>query len=226
MISAVVSLTLTPMMAVPHPQAHTANPSKGGSTAGRKRVFDRMIAFYGRTLKVVLRYPDDDSVRRIGHAGPTVMLYILIPKGFFPEQDTGVIQGISQAPQTVSFAAMTAKQRDLAKVILADPAVESLSSFIGADGTNTAINSGRFSINLKPLDQRGISAAEVIRRLQPKLQDSVQDIRLFMQPVQNINVDDRVSRDTIPIHARGLRRQRTKRLDQQVRRQNQADSGI
>ena len=108
-------------------------------------------------------------------------------------QDTGVIQGISQAPQTIGSKAMAEKQQELAKVVLADPAVESLSSFIGADGTNTTTNSGRMSINLKPLDQRKISASDVIRRLKSKL-DQVQGIQLFMQPVQNITVDDRVSR--------------------------------
>ena len=118
----------------------------------------------------------------------------MIPKGFFPVQDTGVIQGISQAPQTIGSKAMAEKQQELADVILADPAVESLSSFIGADGTNTTTNSGRMSINLKPLDQRDLSAADVIRRLEPELDKKVQGIQLFMQPVQNITVDDRVSR--------------------------------
>ena len=123
----------------------------------------------------------------------TVFLYIVIPKGFFPVQDTGVIQGISQAPETISFPAMAEKHQELAKIILADPAVASLTSFIGADGTNTTLNSGRFSINLKPLSQRDLSASDVIRRLQTKLQN-VEGIQLFMQPVQNITVDDRVSR--------------------------------
>jgi multidrug efflux pump len=123
----------------------------------------------------------------------TIYLYIIIPKGFFPAQDTGVIQGISQARETISFPAMAAKQRELASVILRDPAVESLSSFIGADGTNTTLNSGRMSINLKPLEVRGISAAAVIRRLQKNLAP-VEGITLYMQPVQNITVDDRVSR--------------------------------
>jgi multidrug efflux pump len=122
-----------------------------------------------------------------------VFLYIVIPKGFFPTQDTGVIQGISQAAQTISFPAMAEKQQELAKVILQDPAVESLSSFIGADGTNTTLNSGRMSINLKPLEQRHISAEDLVRRLQSSLQ-KVHDISLYMQPVQNITVDDRVSR--------------------------------
>jgi multidrug efflux pump len=123
----------------------------------------------------------------------TVFLYIIIPKGFFPVQDTGVIQGISQAPQTIGSVAMAARQQELAKIALSDPAVDSLSSFIGADGTNTTTNSGRMSINLKPLDQRKMSASDVIRRLKSKL-DQVQGIELFMQPVQNISVDDRVSR--------------------------------
>src|SRR5258707_12936454 len=114
-------------------------------------------------------------------------------KGFFPVQATGIIQGISQAPPSIGSKAMAQKQMELAKIILQDPAVESLSSFIGADGTNITTNSGRMSINLKPLDQRNINASDVIRRLQTKLND-VQGIQLFMQPVQNITVDDRVSR--------------------------------
>ncbi|HTS77845.1 MAG TPA: efflux RND transporter permease subunit, partial [Bryobacteraceae bacterium] len=123
----------------------------------------------------------------------TVVLYVVIPKGFFPVQDTGVIQGISQAPQSISFAAMAKKQQQLAKLILQDPAVESLSSFIGADGINTTLNSGRMSINLKPLSQRHIGASDVIRRLSGSLRQ-VQGISLYMQPVQDITVDDRVTR--------------------------------
>jgi multidrug efflux pump len=117
----------------------------------------------------------------------------VVPKGFFPVQDTGVIQGISEAPQSVSFAAMTVRQQDLAQVILKDPAVESLSSFIGVDGTNVTLNSGRILINLKPLAQRRLSASDVIRRLQPELA-KVEGITLFMQPVQDLTVEDRVSR--------------------------------
>ena len=123
----------------------------------------------------------------------TIYLYVVIPKGFFPTQDTGVIQGISQAPPTISFDAMAKKQQELAKVILKDPAVKSLSSFIGVDGINTTLNSGRISINLKPLQNRKLSAANVIRRLQKSLA-SVHGIHLYMQPVQDISVDDRVSR--------------------------------
>jgi multidrug efflux pump len=123
----------------------------------------------------------------------TIVLYIVIPKGFFPTQDTGEIQGISQAPATISFAAMEQKQQQLAHVILQDPAVESLSSFIGADGTNTTLNSGRMSINLKPVGERKLNASDVIRRLQTSLKP-VEGIELFMEPVQDITVDDRVSR--------------------------------
>jgi multidrug efflux pump len=123
----------------------------------------------------------------------TVALYIAIPKGFFPVQDTGVILGISEAPQSVSFVAMAARQQALAKVILNDPAVESLSSFIGVDGTNTTLNSGRILINLKPLSQRKVSADQVIRRLQSAVMD-VEGATLFLQPVQDLTVEDRVSR--------------------------------
>jgi multidrug efflux pump len=191
-ISAVVSLTLTPMMAsriLKHDPEAQQKPFYKAS----ERVFERMIAFYGRTLKVVLRYQTVTLLVAVGTLVLTIFLYEIIPKGFFPVQDTGVIQGISQAPPTIGSKGMAAKQQELARVILQDPAVESLSSFVGADGTNTTTNSGRFSINLKPLSDRDLSAANVIRRLEPKL-DQVEGISLFMQPVQNITVDDRVSR--------------------------------
>ncbi len=191
-ISAVVSLTLTPMMAA-RILRHEPKEQQGRFYQASERVFERMIAFYGRTLKFVLRYQTITLLVALGTLLLTVFLYIIIPKGFFPVQDTGVIQGISQAPETISFPAMAEKQQELAKVILADPAVESLSSFIGADGTNTTLNSGRMSINLKPLAQRNLSASDLIRRLQSNLQN-VQGISLYMQPVQNITVDDRVSR--------------------------------
>ncbi len=191
-ISAVVSLTLTPMMAA-RILRHEPKEQQGRIYKASERVFERMIAFYGRTLKFVLRYQTITLLVALGTLVLTVFLYIVIPKGFFPVQDTGVIQGISQAPETISFPAMAAKQQELATVILADPAVQSLSSFIGADGTNTTLNSGRMSINLKPLEDRHISAADLVRRLQSSLQ-KVQGISLYMQPVQNITVDDRVSR--------------------------------
>jgi multidrug efflux pump len=191
-VSAVVSLTLTPMMAS-RILKHNPKDQQGRFYRASEHVFESMIAFYGRTLTVVLRYQAITLLVAVATLLLTVYLYIIIPKGFFPVQDTGVIQGISQASQTIGSKSMAQKQKELAKVVLADPAVESLSSFIGADGTNTTINSGRMSINLKPLDQRDLSASDVIRRLQTKLKD-VQGIQLFMEPVQNITVDDRVSR--------------------------------
>ncbi|MGA3223551.1 MAG: efflux RND transporter permease subunit [Acidobacteriaceae bacterium] len=191
-ISAVVSLTLTPMMCS-RILRHNPEEKQGRFYQASERVFENMIAFYGRTLKVVLRYQTLTLLVALGTLILTIFLYIVIPKGFFPVQDTGVIQGISQAPASISFEAMTKAQQDLAKVILQDPAVESLSSFIGADGTNTTLNSGRMSINLKPLDQRDLSASDVVRRLNNSL-TQVNGIKLFMQPVQNITVDDRVSR--------------------------------
>ncbi len=192
-VSAVVSLTLTPMMSA-RILRHQPKEQQGRIYQASERVFERMIAFYGRTLKFVLQYQTITLFVALGTLVLTIFLYIIIPKGFFPVQDTGVIQGITQAPQAIGSRAMAAKQQEMAKVILADPAVESLSSFIGADGTNTTTNSGRMSINLKPLDQRDkISASDIIRRLNSKL-NQVQGIQLFMQPVQNISVDDRVSR--------------------------------
>jgi len=191
-VSAVVSLTLTPMMAS-RILKHNPKEKQGWFYQKSEHMFESMIAFYGRTLKVVLGHQTITLLVALGTLLLTILLYIVIPKGFFPLQDTGIIQGISQAPPTISPKAMAEKQQELANVILADPAVESLSSFIGADGTNITTNSGRLSINLKPLNQRDLSASDVIRRLQTKLAD-VQGIQLFMQPVQNITVDDRVSR--------------------------------
>jgi multidrug efflux pump len=191
-ISAVVSLTLTPMMSS---RILKHNPESEQSRWYRmsEHAFQRMIDFYGRTLKVVLEYQTITLLVAVATLVLTVFLYIVIPKGFFPVQDTGVIQAISQAPQSISFAAMSQKQQDLASVILKDPAVQSISSFIGADGTNTTLNSGRMAINLKPIGQRELNASDVIRRLQKNLAN-VQGIQLYMQPVQDITVDDRVSR--------------------------------
>jgi len=193
LISAVVSLTLTPMMCS-RILRHDAEEKQTRFYRWSESIFDRMIAFYGRTLRVVLRYQTITLLIAAATLVLTVFLYIVIPKGFFPVQDTGVIQGIKQADQSISFAAMSEKQKELAKIILDDPAVESLSSFIGADGINTTLNSGRISINLKPLEDRHhTTASDVIRRLQGNLAQ-VQGVHLYMQPVQDITVDDRVSR--------------------------------
>ena len=191
-VSAVVSLTLTPMMAS-RILKHSPKEQQGRVFQASEHAFDAMIAFYGRTLKFVLRFQTITLLIALATLLLTIYLYIIIPKGFFPVQDTGIIQGITQARPTIGSKAMAEKQRQVADVILQDPAVESLSSFIGADGTNITTNSGRMSINLKPLAERNINASDVIRRLQTKLQN-VQGIQLFMQPVQNITVDDRVSR--------------------------------
>jgi len=191
-ISALISLTLTPMMSAR--LLHFTPPEKQGRFYHASgKVLQRIIDFYGRTLKVVLGYQRITLLIAAGTLVLTALLYITIPKGFFPTQDTGIIQGISQAPGSTSFARMTELQQSLGKVVLADPAVASISSFIGADGTNTTLNSGRIQINLKPLGDRGVSAVDVIRRLGPKLAD-VAGIKLYMQPVQDLTVDDRVSR--------------------------------
>ena len=192
LVSAVVSLTLTPMMSaklLKHKPEHEQNRLFRAS----ERAFDWIIDFYGRTLRFVLRYQTVTLLVAVATLALTVLLYVVIPKGFFPIQDTGVIQGVSEAAQTVSFSAMADRQQALAKLILQDPAVESLSSFIGIDGTNTTTNSGRIQINLKSLDQRRDNATDVIRRLQPALA-KVAGITLFMQPVQDLTVEDRVSR--------------------------------
>jgi multidrug efflux pump len=192
LVSAVVSLTLTPMMCAKLLR-HQKKEEETWFYRKSEEVFDAVIAFYGRTLKFVLRFRAITLLVTIATLVGTIFLYLYVPKGFFPVQDTGVILGVSEAPQSVSFKAMGQRQQALAQAILEDPAVESLSSFIGIDGTNTTLNSGRIQINLKPLKEREISASEVIRRLQPKL-EKVDGITLFMQPVQDLTVEDRVSR--------------------------------
>ncbi len=193
LISAVVSLTLTPMMCA-RILKHVPEEQQGRFYHASGQFFDRVIAAYGRSLHWVLRHQTATLVVAVGTLVLTVLLYVIVPKGFFPVQDTGAIQGISEAPQSVSFPAMAERQQALARVILKDPAVESLSTYIGVDGTNTTLNSGRVLINLKPLNERRrVSASEVIRRLQPELA-KVDGISLFMQPVQDLTVDTRVSR--------------------------------
>ncbi len=191
-VSAVVSLTLTPMMCAKLLR-HKPADQQGRLYKMSERAFESVIEFYGRTLRFVLNHQPATLVVAVATLALTIYLYIIIPKGFFPVQDTGLIQGVSEAPQDISFSAMVVRQEALSRVILHDPAVQSLSSFIGVDGTNTTVNSGRIQINLKPLDERKISAADVIRRLQPSIA-SVDGITLFMQPVQDLTVEDRVSR--------------------------------
>jgi multidrug efflux pump len=192
LVSALVSLTLTPMMCS---KLLKHQPAEKQTHLFRvtEHAWNSVLAFYDKTLQWVLRHQRGTLFVALATFVLTILLYIYIPKGFFPIQDTGVIQGISEAAQTVSFQEMAAEQQELAKTILKDPAVESLSSFIGIDGINTTLNSGRILINLKPLEERNISARDVIRRLQPELA-RVPGITLFMQPIQDITVEDRVSR--------------------------------
>ena len=192
LVSAAVSLTLTPMMCSRLLRAKADEKKKGRFYEASERGWDRLIKFYARTLEWVLTRQGATLLVAVATLAATVVLYLLVPKGFFPVQDTGVIQGISEADESVSFTAMAARQQALALVILKDPAVESLSSFIGMDGINSTLNSGRVLINLKPLGVRKISASDVMRRLQPELA-KVDGITLFMQPVQDLTVEDRVS---------------------------------
>jgi multidrug efflux pump len=192
LISAVVSLTLTPMMSA-RLLKHTPEDQQNRFYHWTEDRFKRIIAAYGRSLKWVLQYETATLFVAAALLALTIFQYVEIPKGFFPAQDTGIIQGITQAPESISFPAMSHKQQQLAEVILKDPAVSSLSSFIGADGVNTTLNSGRIQINLKPVADRRLTATQVIDRLQKHL-DQVPGIHLYLQPVQDLTVDDRVSR--------------------------------
>jgi multidrug efflux pump len=192
LVSAFVSLTLTPMMCAKLLR-HQKKENESWFYRKSENVFNAVIAFYGRTLKFVLRFRTATLLITVATLVGTILLYVYVPKGFFPVQDTGVILGVSEAPQSVSFRSMSDRQQSLTEAILKDPAVASLSSFIGIDGINTTLNSGRVQINLKPLAVRKISASDVIRRLQPTL-DKIDGITLFMQPVQDLTVEDRVSR--------------------------------
>ena len=192
LISAVISLTLTPMMCAKLLH-HIPEAEQGRFYRTSGLFFERVISRYGKMLTWVLDHQGITLLTAIATLLLTVLLYVIVPKGFFPVQDTGMIQGISEAPQSISFSAMAERQQSLAKVILQDPAVESLSSFIGVDGTNVTLNSGRIMINLKLKDKRDADAMGVIRRLQPKLVQ-VKGISLYMQPVQDLTIEDRVSR--------------------------------
>ena len=189
LISAVVSLTLTPMMCAK--LLRHAPIEKGGPSA-RAGFLDGLIARYGVMLNWVLDRQFATLLVAVATLVLAVALYVIVPKGFFPVQDTGMIQGMTQAPQSISFAAMAERQRALAEIVLKDSAVESLSSFIGVDGTNATLNSGRMLINLKPKSVRNIDTADVVRRLQDSLA-KVQGMEMFMQPVQDLTIETRVS---------------------------------
>jgi multidrug efflux pump len=192
LVSAVVSLTLTPMMCA-RLLRHQGESGQGRIARATERGFDAVIAWYGATLRWVLRHQTATLVVTVATLVLTILLYVVVPKGFFPVQDTGVILGISEAPEATSFTALAERQQALAGVILRDPDVVSLSSFIGVDGVNMTPNSGRIQINLKPRDERSADASAIIRRLQPAL-ETVAGITLYMQPVQDLTVEDRVSR--------------------------------
>ncbi len=192
LISLVISLTLTPMMCA-RLLRHEPEAEQGRFYRSAGAVIDGMIERYSVGLRWVLRHQPLTLLVAIGTMALTVVLYLAVPKGFFPVQDTGVIQGISEAPQSISFSAMSERQQRLADVILKDPAVASLSSYIGVDGDNPTLNSGRMLINLKPHAERDVSASDVIERLRPELA-KLPGIELFLQPVQDLSIEDRVSR--------------------------------
>ncbi|MEC4561496.1 MdtB/MuxB family multidrug efflux RND transporter permease subunit [Pseudomonas inefficax] len=193
LISLVVSLTLTPMMCARLLKREPKEEEQGRFYRASGAWIDWLIRHYGSALQWVLKRQPLTLLVAVASLALTVFLYMVVPKGFFPVQDTGVIQGISEAPQSTSFAAMSERQQALSKVILQDPAVQSLSSYIGVNGDNATLNSGRLLINLKPHGERDVTASEVINRLQPQV-DRLVGIRLFMQPVQDLSIEDRVSR--------------------------------
>jgi multidrug efflux pump len=192
LVSAAVSLTLTPMLCAKllrRREEHEVGRIARASTTA----FNGLLSVYARTLRFVLGHQSATLLVAVGTLGLTLSLYTVVPKGLFPVQDTGVILGISEAPQSVSFPAMAARQRAVAQAILRDPAVDAISSFIGIDGTNVTLNSGRMLITLKPLEERGAGVLAVIERLRPRLAE-VGGITLYLQPVQDLTVEDRVSR--------------------------------
>jgi multidrug efflux pump len=192
LMSAVISLTLTPMMCS-RLLRPSADEKPGWFARGSERVFDATLRFYAKTLRTVLNHQAATLWVAVGMVAFTVWLYVIAPKGFFPSQDTGQIQVITEGPQDVSFPAMARKQQEAGEIILQDPAVEGISSFIGVDGINATLNNGRILINLKPLEDRRVGALEVMRRMQAKLA-SVNEFSAYMQPVQDLTVEDRVSR--------------------------------
>ncbi|WP_012146262.1 MdtB/MuxB family multidrug efflux RND transporter permease subunit [Serratia proteamaculans] len=192
LISAVVSLTLTPMMCA-RMLSHESLRKQNRFSAASERFFDRVIARYGKWLKTVLNHPWLTLGVAFSTLLLTVLLYLLIPKGFFPVQDNGIIQGTLEAPQSVSFSNMAERQQQVAAEILKDPAVESLTSFVGVDGTNATLNSGRLQINLKPLSERSERIPAIITRLQ-QMSTQFPGVKLYLQPVQDLTIDTQVSR--------------------------------
>ncbi|WP_312386188.1 MdtB/MuxB family multidrug efflux RND transporter permease subunit [Atlantibacter hermannii] len=192
LISAIVSLTLTPMMCA-RMLSHESLRKQNRFSRASERFFDRVIASYGRGLTRVLSHPWLTLGVALGTLALTVVLWLLIPKGFFPVQDNSIIQGTLQAPQSASFASMAERQQRVAEVILKDPAVESLTSFVGVDGTNASLNSARLQIHLKPLDERDDRIQPVITRLQQAVAN-VPGVALYLQPTQDLTIDTQVSR--------------------------------
>jgi multidrug efflux pump len=192
LVSAFVSLTLTPMMSAKLLR-HKAESEQNAFYRKSEEFFDYVIAKYAVGVRFVLRHQTSTLLVTLATFALTVYLFLIVPKGFFPVQDTGVLLGITEAPQTISFAEMAQRQQALAKTILQDADVESVSSFIGIDGTNSTLNSGRIQINLKDREQRKSSALQVIQRLDPKVA-KVDGIQCFLQPLQDLTVEDRVSR--------------------------------
>ncbi|MEJ0034793.1 MAG: MdtB/MuxB family multidrug efflux RND transporter permease subunit [Gammaproteobacteria bacterium] len=190
LISAVVSLTLVPMLCA---KLLKARPARQAEHETQDGWFGATVAWYGRRLTWVLDHQRLTLAVAVATLAATALLYVLVPKGFFPDQDTGLIEGVSEATQTVSYAAMADRQQALAAAILKDPDVASLSSFIGVDGSNATLNSGRFLINLKSRDKRSVTVSQVIRRLQGETA-GIAGITLYMQPAQDLTLDDTVSR--------------------------------
>ncbi|WP_353072672.1 multidrug efflux RND transporter permease subunit [Tunturiibacter gelidiferens] len=192
LVSALVSLTLTPMMSAKLLK-HTPESEQNTFYKKSEEFFEYVIAKYAVGVRFVLRHQTATLLVTLATFALTVYLFLIVPKGFFPVQDTGVLLGITEAPQTISFNAMSSRQQALARIILQDKDVESVSSFIGIDGTNSTLNSGRIQINLKDREQRSSTALEVIERLEPKVA-TVDGIQCFLQPLQDLTVEDRVSR--------------------------------
>ncbi|WP_130099826.1 MdtB/MuxB family multidrug efflux RND transporter permease subunit [Siccibacter turicensis] len=192
LISAIVSLTLTPMMCA-RMLSHASLRKQNRFSRASERFFERVIAGYGRLLTRVLRHPWLTLGVALGTMALTVLLWVMIPKGFFPVQDNGIIQGTLQAPQSASFASMAERQRQVSDLIMKDPAVESMTAFVGVDGTNPSLNSSRLQINLKALDDRDDRVPEVIARLQRQVA-SLPGVALYLQPTQDLTIDTTVSR--------------------------------